>query len=222
MNKTTKILTPGRWIGVCMLILATCAVQMPTTLAAERGTSEDSKERTGYIFLYVGGFETSETAALLDRTQDSGSVGGGWGRQFSRFLTFEYDLNISETSYELPQSMTRSHLTDLELTLSTAGFLGNVKLKRPVGRLRPQIGVGLGVGVIDVAMTDSDSWFTESLESELSLLTQVLAGFDIRLTGRSYLGIEYRKLVAHRSMFLRDEEIDGGGESFVLAYRFAM
>ena len=53
------------------------------------------------------------------------------------------------------------------------------------------------------------------------MLTQVLAGIDIRVSSRSYLGIEYRKLFAHRKIFFDGEEVDGGGESFVLAYRLA-
>ena len=211
-----------RWIGACMLVLAAYAVGTEPAFAAEPEAPKNSKERTHYTFLYLGGFETGETAAVLDHATDSGSFGGGWGWRFHRFLTFELEMNISSTDYELPQPTTRSHLGDTKLTLSTVGALGNVKFGRQLGRLRPQIGIGLGAGVVDVALSDSEFWFPESLESELSMLTQVLAGIDIRVSRRSYLGIEYRELFAHRTVNFGGEVIDGGGESFVLTYRFAM
>ena len=215
-------------IGAWSIMLAVCvAGTEPASAARPRASDADNDvgkrplKNRHYTFLYLGGFETGETATVLDHSTGAGAFGAGWGWRFHRFLTFEFDANISSTDYELPEPPTRSDLGDPKLTLSTVGVLGNVKFGRPLGRLRPQIGVGLGAGLVDVALSDPEYWFPETLESQLSVLTQVLAGVDIRVSRRSYLGIEYRKLFAHRTISFDGEEIDGGGESFVLAYRLA-
>ena len=211
-----------RWIGACILVLAVYAVGTEPVLAVEPGAQNKLKERRHYAFVYAGGFETVATVVVLGRATGNGSFGAGWGWRFHRFLTFELDMNISSTDYELPQPTIQSHLGNANLTLSTVGALGNLKFGRQLGRLRPQIGVGLGAGVVDMALSGPGFWFPESLESELSILTQVLAGIDIRVSRRSHVGIEYRKLFAHRRINFGGGVIDGGGESFVLTYRLAM
>ena len=205
------------WIGVCTIALAVYAGP-----PASGGSSETrSKDRSCYTFLYLGGFETSETAAVLDHSTGAGAFGGGWGCRFHRFLTFELDANISDTDYDLPEGIVVPNLHHDTLSLSTVGVLGNLKFGYRLGRLRPHVGVGLGLGIVDVALSHTESWYPESLESELSLLTQILVGLDIRVSRRSYLGIEYRQLFAHRTIDFGGETIDGGGESFVLVYRLA-
>ena len=214
----------GAWsvvLAVCVAATEPVSAAQPRVSDADRDVGRPPLKNNRYTFLYLGGFATGETATVLDRSTGDSAFGAGWGWRFHRLLTFELDMNISSTDYELPGSMNRSHLGDLKLTLSTVGLLGNLKLGRQLGRLRPQIGVGLGAGLVDVALSDSEYWFPETLESQLSVLTQVLAGIDIRVSSRSYLGIEYRKLFAHRKIFFDGEEVDGGGESFVLAYRLA-
>ena len=204
-----------------MLVLAARAVAQPPASGASSDRENPTFKDEHYTFLYLGGFDTGETAAVLDHSTGGGAIGGGWRWRFHRFLTFEFDANISSTDYELPERMIRSHLNDPKLTLSTLGILGNLKFGRRLGRLRPQVGVGLGAGLVDVSLTSPEYWFEETLESQFSVLTQVLAGIDIRVSRRSYLGTEYRELFALRTIFFGGEEIDGGGESVVLVYRLA-
>lgn len=216
MNPIAK--STARRIGTWFVGLALCAVGVQSASADPPRGSENKH----YTFFYLGGFDTSETAAVLDDSKGGGAFGGGWGWRFHRFLTFEFDANVSSTDYELPEAMTRSDLDDASLTLSTLGVLGNLKFGRQLGRLRPHAGVGLGAGVVDVSLSDPGFWLVEPLESQFSLLTQVLAGIDIRVSRRSHLGLEYRELIALRTITFGGEKIDGGGESFILAYRFGL
>jgi len=195
------------WIGACAIL---CAAPV---------RAGDDK---GYVFVYLGGFQTGETTTVLDDSQGGGVLGAGWGWRFHRLLTFELDASSSSTEYDQPPPTSRSDLDGYGLTLSTTGVCGNLKLGGQLGRVRPHAGVGLGGGLIDVSLSGPATWFEEPLESQFSLLTQMLAGFDIRVSRKSHLGVEYRKLFAHRTITFDGEEVDGGGESFVLAYRFGL
>jgi len=210
MNIPLSNLGVGHCIAVCTIALATHAGP-PVS-----GASSDIRH---YSFLYLGGFDSRETTEILDQPTDGSSFGAGWGWRFHRFLTFEFDASILTSEYDLPQGVGRPDLGDDKLELSTVGALGNLKFGPRLGRVRPYVGVGLGLGIVEVSVSNPDLWFPESLESELSLLAQVLAGLDVRVTRRSYLGIEYRQLATSRTIDLGGEEIDGGGQSFVLAYR---
>jgi hypothetical protein len=203
------------WIGACTFAVAAYAGPPNSAANSDAGATTDRY----YAFVYLGGFETHETAEILDRSTDRSSIGGGWGWGFHRFLTFEFDASFLTTEYDLPQGIGRPDLGDDKLELSTIGALGNVKFGPRLGRLRPHVGVGLGFGVVDVSITNPELWFPLSLESRLSLLTQVVVGLDVRVSRRSHVGIEYRELTAHRTIHFGGEEIDGGGQSFVLAYR---
>ena len=224
--RRSRLHCPRRLLA-CTLLLAVGAagaVLAAGPPAAEKPTSKNtttSKDRKRYLFLYMGGFEAAETAAVLDHPADSFSFGGGSGWRFHRFLTLELDLNMSSTAYDLPRGISREHRSDDKLELTTLGALGSVKLGRRFGRVRPQVGVGLGAGMIDVSLSNPDYFALHSLETQFTLLTQILVGFDVRVGRRSYLGIEYRKLFAGRTISFGGEEIDGGGESGILAYRFA-
>ena len=203
------------WTVLCTHALLTHAGPV---VSAENPRPKDEY----YAFLYLGDLETNETASILDHQTDSGSAGGGWGWRFHRLLTFEFDASILSVEYDLPQGVGRPELGDDKLELSTSGVLGNLKFGPRLGRLRPHVGVGLGLGVVDVSVTNPDLWLPIPLETELSLLTQALAGLDVRLTRRSYLGIEYRELVAHRTIHFAGEEVDAGGRSLALVYRLGM
>ena len=205
------------WVGVCALALAYSG-----TPASGASRNVENATHEYYAFLYLGGLENNETTEILDNPTGSASVGGGWGWRFHRFLTFEFDASLLTSEFDLPQGVGRPDLGDDKLELSTIGVLGNVKFGPRLGRLRPHVGIGLGFGVVDVSVANPDLWFPLSLESQLSLLTQVLAGLDLRVSRRSYLGIEYRELIAHRKINFGGEEIDGGGRSFVLVYRLGM
>ena len=103
------------------------------------------------------------------------------------------------------QELWSLNLGDDKLELSTVGALGNLKFGPRLGRVRPYVGVGLGLGIVEVSASNPDLWFPESLESELSLLAQVMAGLDVRVTRRSYLGIEYRQLATSRTIDARSQ-----------------
>jgi len=210
-----------RWLGGCSIGLVVWAGAVQ---AREDGSRARSEEPRNYAYVVLGGFSTDESAQILDHSTGGGSFGAGFGWGFHRYLTFELDANMSSTSYEMPPSArsagARSDFDRFELSLSTSGVLGNVKLARRFGRVIPHVGVGLGFGLIDVSVSDSYSWgYAEPLASELSVLTQVMAGFDVRVGRRSTVGIEYRELFAHRTIDFAGEEVDGGGENLLFAYR---
>jgi hypothetical protein len=204
-----------RRIGLCTLAFLAYA---GTVVSA--GNPKPNGEY--YAFLYLGDLATNETASILDQQTDSGSAGGGWGWRFHPLLTFEFDASLLYAEYELPRGVGRPDLGDEKLELSTVGVLGNLKFGPRLGRLRPFVGVGLGFGVVDVSVTNPDLWLPIPIETELSLLTQALAGLDVRVSRRSYLGIECRNLVAHRTIHFVGEEVDAGGRSVALVYRFGM
>ena len=215
MTTGTRLKTLCR-IGTCSLLLAAGAA----TGAQAKKAQGWRTEQTHYAFVYAGSFQTGETAAVLDRSTGQTTLGAGWGRRLHRMLTLELDATASSTDYELPTPILRGDSRRTEISLTTSGVLVNLKFGFQLGRLRPHVGVGLGVGVVDVSFTQPEYLFEEPLESRFSTLTQFLAGADFRIGRRSTLGLEYRELAAQKTLLFAGEEIDGDGESVTLAYRF--
>ncbi len=203
-------------------ILAITAIAiLLAALAPTSAATRPGPEGEYYAFLYIGGADPNETSQILDQESGRLTLGAGLGWRFHPPLAFELDVNVLTAEYDLPQGIGRPDLGDEKLALSTAGVFGNLKFGPRLGRVRPHVGVGLGLGVIDVSVSNPDYWITTPLEAEISLLTQVLGGLDVRLTRRSYLGIQYREVFAQHSLEFAGEKIDGGGRGFSAAYRMA-
>ena len=205
-------------IAVCFVALAAAAAP---AAAAGRSPSYPRPEGEYYAFLYLGGADPNESTQILEHESARFSGGAGVGWRFHRLLAFEMDASVVSAEYDLPGGIGRPDLGDDKLELSTAGLFGNVKLGPRLGRLRPHVGVGLGLGYVDVSVTNSGYWLPTPLKTEISLLSQVMAGMDVRLTRRSYLGVQFRELFAHHGMTFAGEEVDGGGQGFAMVYRWA-
>lgn len=198
------------------------ALAMVLAVAAQTfAATQPRPEGEYYGFVYIGGADPNETTQILDHESGRMTLGAGFGWRFHPSLAFELDANVLTASYDLPQGVGRPDLGDDKLELSTAGVFGNLKFGPRLGRVRPHVGVGLGLGVVDVSVSNPDYWVATPLEVEISLLTQILAGLDVRLTRRSYLGVQYREVFADNSLDFAGEEIDGGGRSISAAYRMA-
>ncbi len=211
------------WIGVVAFALAVNAA--PPAQAASRTFETQIQEKRKpeahdyYLYLYLGGSESNEDTQILSHGTGQFSAGAGLGWRFHRMLAFELDASAQSTSYDLPAGIGRPDLGDDSLELSTMGIFGNVKFGLSRMKIQPFVGVGLGLGLVDVSVSNSRLWVPVPLETEISLLSQVLAGMDFRVSRRSYLGLEYREVFVHNKFDFAGEELDGGGRSLALVYR---
>ena len=172
-----------------------------------------------YWYVSLGDFEGAEIDSLESSDEGGFGLGAGYGRYVRKDLALEFEASVSSTDYELPSELAASSADSL--TLDTTGILVNVKLFRTLGRMRPFAGVGLGVGMTALSVYDDSYYYaTEPLEDEFSVLSQILLGADFRLKKRHHLGMSYRRLIAFDDFDWLGEDVDPGGDSFLLAYRY--
>ena len=168
----------------------------------------------GYAFLQAGGFDGGQF-----RTAEVGTsgfdFGGGYAAFFHEGLAVEFEGIFFGTDYRFP-----SHSGGSDLSLLTGALMLNLRGLRSFGRLRPSLGVGVGLGVTSLDRAhDSSYWAYEKLDEEFSLLAQTMVGLEFRITRRSHLGIEYRLLTAGSDLEWAGHQIDPGGALLLLTYR---
>jgi len=210
MNATMRIAA----LVSCFLFGAAAAGE-PTVPATARPADPG-----GYWYVNLGDFEGAEFDSLEISDEGGLGFGAGYGMFLRRGLAVEFEASLSSTDYELPSELPASSAD--ELTLDTTGVMINLKLFRTLGRMRPFAGVGLGVGLTELNLYDEDEYYyyaNDSLEDEFTVLGQLMLGADFRIKKRHHLGMSYRKLIAFDDFDWLGEQVDPGGDSFLLAYR---
>jgi outer membrane protein W len=203
-------------LGLILLALT------PTRIdAAEATDTQPQIERTRYTFVYLGDFASADPNASLGKEGSGSSFGAGYGRFFHRYLAVELEATMSSSDYVQPTG-SRGEGEDFVLRVTTAAMMANLKAIGTFGRVSPFVSIGLGFGVSDLTLDAGRGlYYEEPLEEKLSLVAQSTIGADFRITRRSYLGLELRKLDPFDDLRWAGVRIKPGGESIVLAYKYS-
>jgi hypothetical protein len=217
-----KAKTTGGSLVLCFLL----AAKLVTPLAgdADHRQTVETGSRGGYWYVSLGSFDGPEIESLEESSAAAG-LGVGYGMFVRKNLAVEFESGLTSTDYDLPLELGRG--SSETLTLDTWSVTVNVKTFRNVGRMQPFFGVGVGFGLTELAYYDDDYYdyygyyyVSEPLEDETTFLAQFTLGADFRIKGRHHLGLSYRKLEVFDDFDWLGEEVDAGGDSLLLNYRF--
>lgn len=138
--------------------------------------------------------------------------GAGLGLRIGIFPDFTKRMVGVELEYfGAYQRQTFSFAENGTVTQGQAGLLvtnsmTNLVLRRPTGRLRPYVGIGIGYSSGWLRNPSIPGRTTQEWESTASLATQYLVGVQGEVTERLYLFVEYKRLAAdfHWQGFAQD------------------
>jgi opacity protein-like surface antigen len=148
------------------------------------------------------------------------SVGFGYGLR--QRLALEFELDLWQLDYPVPADtppIFLGSIDNLDVRALSGVFL--VKGRFPFGRFRPYLAAGPGITFAKAELTGNLIGLpgTFADESDTAILLEALAGFDVRLTQRSRMGLEYRWVDADASFGdISDGSVAIGGQSVRLTY----
>ncbi|MEJ2508360.1 MAG: outer membrane beta-barrel protein [Gammaproteobacteria bacterium] len=176
-----------------------------------------------YWSVTAGSYRAEDNPGQLASPGSELALGVGVGYRYTRHLSLEVEVPLFYSRYDTPATVSPPPFGTIDdrSSVNTAGIVGNVVLNTGGQRVRGFVGVGAGLYWSRFSVGGQSFGLTGTYERDDSGFgSQWLAGVDLRVGRRSWLGLEYRRvnLTANFGQ-VTNGDIDLGGRFVLLAFR---
>ena len=205
----------------------TVAAALTIILAGTCWAADSSRPKpdphSPYWFVKLGEFDAEQNLGLLEGATEEVAGVFGSGHRLGSKIWGEVEFGLAGRDHSVTPGVLPPGTDDptLDILWVSYSFVGRFT----IGRVDPFLGLGLGVGYAELedAADIADGPFAPpdlEIGDEFGAIFHFRVGLDIAVTGRSYLGLEWRKTSFDADFgAFTNGSTDIGGTSALLTYK---